>query len=171
MCEEIIADARALIDGNEAVENRVAADVGIFANKAVRPDVSAGADCGGFRDERCRMETRLVARRLVKEFDGVSEGEVRIGSTQGSEPGQAGVAFDVDAFFEKNCRGACGFQERKVAPVGEKSDLACLGMFDAGDAVYGSLARAFETTAKFLRNFRKLHGHKNSSLPLGASLA
>src|SRR5690242_6387203 len=100
MCEEIVADARALIDGNEAMENRVAADVCIFANEAVRPDMSASADCGGFRDESGRMETRLVAGRLVKEFDGVGEGEVRVGSTQGSEPGQAGVAFDVNALFQ-----------------------------------------------------------------------
>src|SRR5580692_9651693 len=143
----------------------------IFSHYTVRADMCACPDFGGLSDECRRMESGRVSRRLIEEFDSVGEGEVRVCGTQRGEPGRAGVAFDVDTFLDEHGRGARRLEKREVAPVGEKSDLARLGMFDPGDAVHGSLARAVETAAEFLGNLREAHGHKYSSLPLGASLA
>ena len=150
--EKIIADAGALVDGDEAVQNGVAADLGIFFHDAIGADVRACADLGGFGDEGRWVESRLVARSLVEEFDGVGESEVGIGGAQRGKPRQAGVALDVDPVLNKHRRGTRGLEEWEVASVGEKSDLARLGVFDACDAVDGRFSGAVEAAAELLSN-------------------
>jgi hypothetical protein len=117
------------------------------------------------------MESWLVPWSLIEKFDGVGEREIWIRRAQRGKAGQAGIAFDVDAFFNQHGRGACGLQQREVAAVSEKGDLAWLGMFYPGNAVDGDLTGAIKTAAELLGNVGKFHGHKDGSLQLGASLA
>src|SRR5580658_5123823 len=63
--EEVIANACALVNGDEAVQNRVAADVGIFSDQAVRSNVGTCADFGRLRDESGGVESWHVAGSLV----------------------------------------------------------------------------------------------------------
>src|SRR5580700_10882429 len=117
------------------------------------------------------MESRRVAGGLIEQFDGVGEREVGICGAQRREAGHGGVAFDVDAVLNKHGGGARGFEQGEVATVCKKSDLTGFGVFDSCDSVDGSLAGAIEAAAEFLGNFGEVHGHKDSSLVLGASLA
>lgn len=171
MGEEIVADAGALVDGDEAVQDGVASDVGIFLNDAIRADMRTSTDPGGFGDKRGGVKAGIIAGCLIEKFDSVRESEVRIGGTQGGETGHGSVALNVDAVLNQDGRGAGGLEQREVAAVGEKSDLARLGVFNAGNAVNGSIAGAVETAAEFVRNVAECHGHKDSSLSLNASLA
>src|SRR6202040_3003215 len=104
----------------------------------------------------------FIARRLVKEFDGVSEGEVRIWRAQRGDGRRAGATLEADAIFDEHGRGACGLEKREVAAVGEKRDLAGLGVFDAGNAADFGVGRAFQAAGKLLRNFREVHGRGSS---------
>src|SRR5580704_5605046 len=132
--------------------------MGIVFHDAIRADVGARTDFGRLRNERRRMESRRVARSLVEEFNSVGEGQVGIGGAECSKPGHASLAFYIDSFLHKNGRSARGLQQREVAPVGKKGDLAGFGVFDPGDAVDGSFAGAFETAAELLGNFGEVHG-------------
>lgn len=169
--KKIISNAGALVNGDEAMQNGVAADVGVFFHDAVGADVRACAYFGGFGDEGRRVESWRVARRLVEEFDGVCKGEVGIGSAQSGKPRQAGVALDAYPVLNKHRRGTRGLEEWEVAPVGEKSNLARLGVFDACDAVDGRFSGAVEAAAELLSNVGEFERHVGSSLPLSASLA
>ena len=169
--EEVIANARALVDGDETVQNGVAANVGVFSHNAVRADVCASPDFCRLCDEGCGVESRRIPGSLIEKFDGVGERQVGICRAQRGKPAHCGRTLDVDAVFHEHCGGARGLEEGKVAPIGEKSDLARFGVFDTGDSVDGSVAWTVETTAEFFGNFRKVHRHKDSSLVLSASLA
>jgi hypothetical protein len=150
--EEIIANAGTLVNGDETVQNGIAADMGILSHHAIGTYVRACADLGGFRDECRRVESGRVTRSLVEKLDSVGEGEVRICGTQGREPGKAGVTLNTDAFFDEHRRGAGRLEKREVASIGEESDVARLGVFNSRDAVDGCLAGAVETAAEFLGN-------------------
>lgn len=169
--EEIIADARALVNGDKAVKHGVAADMGVCFNNAIGAYVSASADFGRLGDECGGVEAGLIPRSLIEKFDGVSEGEVRIGGAQGGKRGHACIALDADAFLDEHCGGAGGFEKREVAPIGEECNLARLGVFDAGDAMDGGFSRAIEAAAELLGNVGEFDGHEDSSLGLSASLA
>ena len=127
----------------------------------------ACADFGRFGDEGSGVEARLVARSLIEEFDGVGKSEIGIGSAQSGELGHGGVALDVDAVLNEDGGGARGLEKRKVPAVGEESDLAGFGVFDAGDTVDGSFAGAVEAAAEFLGDIGEIHGHKETLLAWG----
>ena len=148
--EEVVADAGALINGDMAVEDGVAADVGVFFDDAIGADVRASANFGRFGDESGGMEAGLITRSLIEKFDGVSKGEVGVRSAQSGEFGHAGVAFDADAVLDEDGGGARGFEKREVAAIGEKRDLAWVGIFDSGDAVDHGFAGALETAGQLL---------------------
>lgn len=78
MCEEVVADLRAAIDGNGTVENGVFADDHVFIDETVGTNVSVRADFCGGGDNGSGMYSGIVGGRLIKEFDGASEGEIRI---------------------------------------------------------------------------------------------
>lgn len=169
--EEIITDAGTLINRDVAVENSVAANVGVFFDDAVGADMGASADFRRFGDERCRMKAGFVARGLIEEFDGVREGEIGVGGAQSGELGHAGVALDMYAVLNQDGGGAGGLEKREVAAISEKRDLAGLGVLDAGDPMDGGFARAVEAAAEFLGDIGEFRGHKEISLRLSASLA
>ena len=58
--EEIVADFRAAIDRDEAVQYGVRADLDIFGNVAVRADVCAGSYFGGRSDHSGSMDTGCI---------------------------------------------------------------------------------------------------------------
>src|SRR5260221_2957299 len=162
MGEEVVADFRRAINGDKAVQHGVAADLRLIVDEAVRADVRAIAYARGPRNNRGGMEAGLIARGLVKKFDGVSEGEVRIWRAQSGDGRRAGAALEADAIFDEHRRSACGLEKREVAAVGEEGDLAGLGVFDAGNAADFRVGRTFQAAGKLLRNFREFHGRGSS---------
>src|SRR5580658_2072134 len=81
MSEEVVADAGALVDGDEAVQDGVTTYLYAFFYDAIGADVGAYADLGRLGDERGGMETGFVLGSLIEKLDGVGEGEVGICGT------------------------------------------------------------------------------------------
>jgi hypothetical protein len=109
------------------------------------------------------MDARLIARRLVEKFDGVSECEIWVRRAQRRDGRRTGATIQGDALFDEHGGSARGLEKREVAAIGEKSDLAALGVFDTGDAADFGVGRAFQPAGKLLRNFREFHGQGSSS--------
>ena len=85
MGKEVVADFRAAINGNEAVEDGEAADFDVVVNEAVGADVGAvtdfrrgGDDGGGMdsgNDRRCGMEQLDGAREIEIGIRGAQRGD------------------------------------------------------------------------------------------------
>src|SRR4029077_7981420 len=80
--KEVVADFGAAINRDETVQHGVAANLGLFVDEAVGADVRAVSDPRGPRNNRGGMNARLIARRLIEKFDGVSEGKVGVRRAQ-----------------------------------------------------------------------------------------
>ncbi len=76
--EEVVPDARAAIDGHEAVQHGVAAEHGAFVHVAIGADVRAFANLRRRGDHSRGMNRRRVTRRRVEKADSSGEIEVRI---------------------------------------------------------------------------------------------
>src|SRR5215472_4322852 len=148
--DEVVTNLGSSIDGNEAVEDRMAANFRTFAN------------VGRLRDDRRRVNARSVFWRLVKKFKGVRKSQIGIGGPQGGKGRLGGVALDGHVFLYEYRRSASGLQEREVFSVSQKSDLAGTGMFDAGDTGNLDVPRTFETTVQFLSKVGEFHGRSSS---------
>ena len=98
-----------------------------------------------------------VGGRSVEKFNGVRESEIRIVGAESGERRKAGIAFDANTVFDKDSGSASGVQQREVAAVGEKCDLAGGGVVHAGDATDFGVGIAFEAAGKFLCDFREFH--------------
>src|SRR5882762_9356197 len=85
MGEEVVANFRASINGDKAVQHGVATDLHLIVNKTVRTNVRVLADPRRPGDDRSGMNSGLVARRLIEQFNRVSERKVRIRRTQCGE--------------------------------------------------------------------------------------
>ncbi len=103
------------------------------------------------------MYGRSVGGRLVEEFNRVRESEIRIVGAKGGERREARVAFDANTVFDEDGGGASGVKQRKVAAVGQKSNLADGGVVHASDASDFGVGIAFEAAGKFLCDFREFH--------------
>ena len=139
------------------MQDGIAADLGIFVNEAVRADVRAFTNFRGFRDHSGRVDAWRVPRRLIKKFDGVREGKIRILRTQSCNSGQIGAPFKSDAFLDQDRRCAGGLQQWKVAAICQEGDMPWLGGFDAGNPSNLSIGIAFEPSGEFLCNFEEFH--------------
>jgi len=143
-------------------QNRVAPNFRLFVHKAIRADVCALPDPCRLRHHGRRMNTGRIARRLIEKLDGVRESQIRIGGAQRCDRREPLGAFERDALIDEHRRGACGFQKREIAAIGEKRDLPGLCVFDAGNAADFGVGRAFQAAGKLLRNFREFHGRGSS---------
>jgi hypothetical protein len=76
--EESFADARAAINGDEAVQDGVRADHHVVIDKTIRANVGAYADLRGGGDHGGGMNFGLVAGRLMKKVDGARKIQIRI---------------------------------------------------------------------------------------------
>ena len=157
MGEEVLTDASAAIDGNEAVQDGIAADSDVLVDEAVRTNVRAFADVGRLGNDRSGMDAGGVARGLVKEFDGVGEGEIWIRRAQGSNGRRSGRAYEGDTVFDEDGRGARRFEKREVAAIGEEGELAGFGVVDSRDATNFDVRTTFEAAVQLLRKFREFH--------------
>jgi len=66
MGEEVVADLRAAIDSDEAVQHGMAANFDVFVNITVGPEMRPLANPGAFRDDRRRMNPGRIAERLME---------------------------------------------------------------------------------------------------------
>ena len=69
MRKEIIPNLGAAVNGYEAMQHRIAPDFCLFLHITIRPNVRALADPGAFRDNRCWMNPRRIARRLIEKLE------------------------------------------------------------------------------------------------------
>jgi len=153
----VIADFRAAVDGDKTVENGVIADRDILVDKTIRSDVCTASNARGFCNDCGGMNAGGVGRRLIKKFDGVREGEIGIAGTQCGERGKAGCAFNANTLLDKDGGGAGGMEQRKIAAIGEESDLAWCGVVHSCDAGDFNRGIAFEAARKFLCDVREFH--------------
>jgi hypothetical protein len=103
--EKARANFGASIDCYETVQNGVITNFDIFINKTVGSDVRTYGDPGRGSDYGSDMHGWAILGRLVKQFDGLSESQVRVRGTQGDERLQAVLSLDGDAIFDENCGG------------------------------------------------------------------
>src|SRR5579872_2658214 len=120
MSEEVVADFDALIDGDEAVEDRVVADLDVFSDKAIGADVGAFGDACGAGDDGGFMDAGGVFWGVVEEFDGMGEGEVGVAGAEGGEWGEVGGAIDRGLVVYEDGGSLGGFEKRDVAFVGDE---------------------------------------------------
>src|SRR2546427_2693108 len=145
--EEIITDFRAAVDADETVQDGVAADLDLFFDVAIRADVRALSNPGGFRDDGRRVNPRSITRRLGEERDGLSESQIGICGAKSGERGQRRVALDGDTLLEQHSSRARGLQEREIFAVGHESHLIGSGMLNASDAAHFGVGWTLEATA------------------------
>src|SRR5215467_91862 len=145
VCDEVVTDFGPTIDGNEAVQHSVVANLSLFVNIAIRTDMRAFANCRRLCDNGGRMYARGVLRRLIEKFESVRESKVRVGGAQSGKGRLRRVAFDGDIFLDEYSGCARSLQERKVFAVGQKSHLAGTGVLDAGHSRNLKVGRTFET--------------------------
>ena len=155
--EEVVADLRAAIDGNRAVEDGVFADDDVFIHETMRTDVSVCADYCVRGDYGRRVDAGRIRGWFVEEFDSFGEGEIGIAAADEGEKRLAGVASDGDIVVHEDGGCAGGFEERRVTFVGEEGDLAGLSLFEAGDAGDFNVVGGFEAAVEFLGEVRQLH--------------
>lgn len=117
----------------------------------------AGGNLGGLGDDSGGMNAGCVAGRFVEEFDGLRKRKVGILGSQGSERGDVRVAFDRNAFFNKDSRGFCRFQQGRIAAVCEEGDLALRGAVYAGNASDFDAAIPFQSAIKLVSYFLQFH--------------
>src|SRR6476660_7336408 len=103
------------------------------------------------------MDAGRVGGRLIEEFDGAGESEIRIVGAQSGKWGQTGVPLDADAFFDEDRRGARGTQQGEVAAISEEGDLARDRVVHAGDAGDFVEGIAFESAGKFFSEGGEFH--------------
>src|SRR5487761_270019 len=149
--EEIIADARAAINADEAVQDSVRTEDDIVVDETVRPNVRIRTDCRGFRDDGGGMNAGQIARSLMEKPDGVSESEIGIRSAQ---KGQRKPLFILRY---DNGRGARLGYGRPIAAIGEKSQLSRFGVFDSGNAGDFDLRISVERALQARGNFSESH--------------
>ena len=89
MGQEIVADACAFVNDRVRMQHRIAPDAHALADHRERPDGGALAENRCFGDERQRMNAGRRPGRLVEEFQGAREIEVRIARQQPRKPGRA----------------------------------------------------------------------------------
>ncbi len=65
-----------------------------------------------------------VGGRLVEKFNGVRESQIGIVGAESGERREARIALDANTVFDKDSGSASAVQQREVAAVGEKCDLA-----------------------------------------------
>src|SRR6267143_863036 len=92
--KEIIANARAAINRNGAVEYSVAADLNVLVDETVGADVCAFSDAGALRDDGGGMNSRSIPRGLIEKFNGVGKGQVRITGAKRGERWQRGLSSE-----------------------------------------------------------------------------
>jgi hypothetical protein len=167
--EEIVADGGATIDGDEAMQHGVAANHSIFVDETIRANVRAFADARAFCNDGRWMNARSIIRRLVKELQSMRKSQIGIGRTESSQRRCGRTTLDRNSFFDKNSGSASGLEKWEVAAIGEKGQVARLGVLDARDAGDFRIRRTFEPASEFLRNSRKFHGEISSRFTLAAS--
>ena len=147
--EEIVADARAAINRDETVQDRMVPDFDVLVHETVRADVRTYSDFGRAGDDRRGMHARRVVRRGMKQFDGAGEIEIRIRRTERGHA-RAGLAGS-----EKDRGGAGRFERGAVFAVDEERQLARVRFLDPGNAgdfeVFIALDSATECFRRSLR--------------------
>ncbi len=96
------------------------------------------------------MYSGSVGGRLVEKFNRVRESEIRIVGAESGERREARFALDANTVFDKDSGSASGVQQREVAAVGEKCDLAGGGVVHAGDAGDFGVAITFKCHPRYL---------------------
>ena len=103
---------------------------------------------------RRRMHARLIARRLVEEFESVREGQIRIlAAQQGRRNGSELLAHDH--------RGSLGGPRRPgILGIGHESKLSGARVFDAGNSGnFGVRRTIFQASVESSGNLSKFHRH------------
>jgi hypothetical protein len=149
--EEIVADFRAAIDRDEAVQYGVRADLDIFGNVAVRADVCAGSYFGGRSDHSGSMDAGCILRRGMKHFDRAREIEIRIRRAQRCDARPRFVRRNQDR------RRARCLKRRAVLAIDEERQLARLRLPDSGDARDFKVFIALDGAAKFFGDLSQFH--------------
>src|SRR6185369_4504138 len=124
MREKVIADPGATIDHHMRKQNSVVADHRAVIDCAIRPNMRIRSNpCAGV-DDRGRMNSRWILRRLVEQLKRVRESEVRILAAKYRTP------FKREILRDDNRRGLCLLCERSIFRIGYESELARPGFFN-----------------------------------------
>ncbi len=156
--EKIVANHRVAVNRHEAVKHGIRSDLRAFVDEAVGADVRTRADGRGLGDDRGWVHTRCISRRLVKKMDGFGERKVGICGAQRCERRQSGVAVNRDMRLEEHSGSARGLQQVEVTAIGEKRQMAGLGILDAGDAGNFQVGGSFQSAVELRGNLGKSHG-------------
>src|SRR6187402_657778 len=111
------------------------------------------ADLRRVRNDRRRMDARLVMRSIVEELDRAGEGEIGVLDPQSTGPLKGG-----EVGLDKN--RTCGSRLRHggVLGVGYKGQPVRASLFNPRHSGYLYLAIAYQFTAKPFRNLAQFHG-------------
>ena len=145
--EEVVADARAAINGHEAVQDGIAAEHRAFVHVAIRTDVRARADLRRGSDHGRGVNRRRVTRRRIEKPDGAREVEIGILGAQERERRQAWLALHRQIARDQHGRRARGAGRLPVTRIRDERQLAACGRLDPRDAVNFGLRIAFKLAA------------------------
>ena len=156
--EEIVTDAGSAIDDDVGKKDGIVSDDGVGVDDHVRAEVRALADLGRGMNDRGGMDSDGVSGWLIEKFNGSGPGEVRILAAQ--HPGRDGgeIVCDNHGRSLGRLRGGVVFW------IGDESQLAAAGSFDAGDSCdLGVWRCVVDAGSKGAGNVGKFHGSVFSS--------
>ena len=155
--EKIVSDLGVPINRHEAVKDCISSDFDILVDKTVRADVRPACNSGRRRDDGRRMDTRFIARRLMKHVDCPGKIQLRVGGAKKGYGRECSIALDGQLFCHQ-CRRGCGSSDRvAIALVRDEGELTRLGILNPGHIGDFDFSISLEHTAETLGNFFKFH--------------
>ena len=144
---EVVADARAAVDGDEAVQAAAVADFHFVVNETVGTDGRVFSDLRLWRDDGGGVHPTIERRRLVEEFERAGKGVVGVGGAQGGHGQLLQIAGDDDGGRARL------LQSSPVARIGKEGQLARPGGFNRRQPADFHLAVAGQVALHTLSNF------------------
>ncbi len=121
-------DAHIGVDHAVWVDRHMVADLAIGGDDRIGTDGDMGSELRAWVDERRGMDPQLWLRRAIEQFQGLSEGEVRIGGSQ-QRHWSGGEIFGDD-----HGRSARRLDEGSILRIRDEGQLPGLSLGDRGDA-------------------------------------
>ena len=129
------------------------ADLDVLVDDHVRADVGVASNLRRGMNDRRGMHSRGITQRLVEEFEGAREAEIRILDAQcgGRDDGKVLGDDDRCGFGEPRCGGILGIRD--------ECDFSWAGLLDAIEAGDVGIGWAvFEACVEGGGDLRKFHG-------------
>jgi hypothetical protein len=165
MSEKIVANSRAAINGDEAVQHGIPADFNIRVHEAVGPDVRARSNFRGRRNYGRRMNAGRVHGSVVEKLDGSREIQVRILRPKRRDAAWPGIPR------QNNCGRFGSLKRRAVLFIHKEGQFARRCFFYTRRARNFDSGIAFQFTTELYGYFSELHQNLSSRLAHNISCA